>query len=71
MRCTWEEIKIGEFFQTLNCDKKHIYQKIDETKHHPYNCVMINKGDICCLYTGNQHFSKVEVAFEITTETIK
>ena len=69
MRVLWEELKIGDFFQTLNCANNHIYQKIDSNLQHPFNCVLINKGEICNIYTHNQHFSKVEVAFEIVRET--
>jgi hypothetical protein len=61
----WNELKVGDVFQIQNCDHaiKHFYMKIDG-KAEPYNCVLLNKGEICNIHVENLRFSKVELAFE-------
>ena len=62
----WDKIKEGEFFaynlsfypDTL------VYQKIKPTGSE-YNAVLLNTGELCCVYTDNHTFEKVEVAFDI------
>lgn len=65
MNLVWIELKVGDVFQIQNCDHavKHFYMKIDG-KSTPYNCVLLNKGELCNLYVEGLRFSKVELAFE-------
>ena len=61
----WNELKVGDVFRIENCYYviKHFYMKIDN-KIEPYNCVLLNKGQVCNINVDNLKFSKVELAFE-------
>ncbi len=69
MNYTWEELKVGDCFTTHKSSNDHTYQKIDSDLNKPFNCVLLKNGQRCNIYTQNQNFSKVEVAFEIARET--
>lgn len=56
----------GDFFAAdLSFQKETLlYQKIKPTGSG-YNAVLLNTGELCCIYTDNQKFEKVEVTFDI------
>jgi hypothetical protein len=60
----WDMLKEGDFF-AVNLSFQSdmlLYQKIKSTGSG-YNAVLLNTGDLCCVYTDNQNFEKVEVTF--------
>jgi hypothetical protein len=65
MKSKWNKIHIGDFFVAdFKIDGNlSIYQKIKPLGE--YNAVLLNTGELCCLYTENQTFEKVEVSFDV------
>jgi hypothetical protein len=62
----WDKLRDGDFF-TANINMGEdtlLYQKI-KSINAGYNAVLLNTGELSCLYTENQTFEKVEVTFSI------
>ena len=62
----WDMLKEGDFFAANVSYQSDtlLYQKIKPTSSG-YNTVLLNTGELCCVYTDNQNFEKVEVTFSI------
>jgi hypothetical protein len=59
-------LKEGDFFAAnLSYHPEALlYQKIKPTGSG-YNAVLLNTGELCCVYTDKQKFEKVEVTFSL------
>jgi hypothetical protein len=62
----WDMLEEGDFF-AVNLPfltDALLYQKIKPTGTG-YNAVLLNTGELCCVYTDKQNFEKVEVTFSV------
>jgi hypothetical protein len=62
----WDMLNEGDFFAANVSYQPDtlLYQKIKPTGSG-YNAVLLNTGELCCVYTDNQNFEKVEVTFSL------
>jgi hypothetical protein len=62
----WDMLEEGDFFAAnLSLHPEALlYQKIKPT-NSGYNAVLLNTGELCCVYTDKQKFEKVEVTFSV------
>jgi hypothetical protein len=69
MKSNFEDISPGEFFEyreSGDSNEYYLYQKLQPNPN--YNCILINKGQLCNIYTNSQMFNKVTAVITVERE---